>query len=109
MITVELRETVRRLYRYRCGYCGVTEVDAGSELEIDHFRPVSRDGDDELQNLVYCCAACNRFKSSFWAAADVPRRLLHPLRDNFTMHFREAEEGWLEALTETGRFHFAAP
>ncbi len=105
MITAELRETVRRLYRYRYGYCGVTEVDAGSELEIDHFHPVSRGGDDRLENLVYCCAACNRFKTSFWATGDAPRRLLHPLRDDLTLHFREEEEGWLTAATETGRFH----
>jgi hypothetical protein len=105
LITADLRETVRRLYQYRCGYCGVTEVDAGSELEIDHFHPVSRGGDDGLENLVYCCVACNRFKGSFWTTADAPHRLLHPLRDDLTLHFREEEEGWLAAATEIGRFH----
>jgi len=107
LITAELRETVRRLYRYRCGYCGVTEVDAGSELEIDHFHPVSRGGTDGLENLVYCCAACNRFKGAFWAALDAARRLLHPLRDDLALHLREEAEGWLTPLTETGRFHLA--
>ncbi|MGH9798792.1 MAG: HNH endonuclease, partial [Blastocatellia bacterium] len=70
MITSELRETVRRLYQFRCGYCGVTEVDAGSGLEIDHYLPVSRGGEDLLENLIYCCSACNRFKGSVWASVD---------------------------------------
>ena len=38
----ERREAVRRLDGERCGYCGVREVDAGSELEIDHFYSTSR-------------------------------------------------------------------
>ena len=29
-------------YDYRCGYCGVSEVDAGDELTVDHYRPVSQ-------------------------------------------------------------------
>ncbi len=105
MITAELRETVRQLYLYRCGYCGVSEVGVGHKLELDHFHPVSRGGDDHLENLVYCCAACNRFKSSFWAARDVARRLLHPLRDDLTLHVRAEADGWLMALTETGQCH----
>jgi 5-methylcytosine-specific restriction endonuclease McrA len=58
-----LREELRRLYQFRCGYCGTSEVDAGSELTIDHFQPRSRGGsEDDPANWVYCCHACNEFK-----------------------------------------------
>src|SRR3712207_7162550 len=48
----------RRLYQERCGYCGVREVEAGSELELDHFQPRAAGGSDDLDNLVYCCPTC---------------------------------------------------
>jgi 5-methylcytosine-specific restriction endonuclease McrA len=41
MTATELRQNVRRVYDFACGYCGVREEDAGSELELDHFKPRS--------------------------------------------------------------------
>jgi len=104
----ERREAVRRIYDYRCGYCGVREEEAGTQLEIDHFQPRSVGGGDTLDNLVYCCPTCNRLKGDF-APTDAPstthRRLLHPKRDDSTAHLREEADGRLTALTETGVFH----
>lgn len=104
MISRELREVVRRAYDFRCGYCGMHENEVGSELEIDHFRPSATGGSDELSNLVYCCSACNRNKRDDWSE-DEARRLLHPQRDDRTLHLREEEDGQLAALTERGAIH----
>ena len=98
------RETLRRLYQFRCGYCDTSEVDVGAELEVDHYQPRSKDGSDNFSNLVYCCSACNRFKGNYWNPS-LPQRVLHPRRDDLTEHFREDEDGTLIPLTETGRFH----
>lgn len=107
MITQQDRAVVRHAYNQRCGYCGVREEEAGSELEIDHFRPRSVGGGEEPENLIYCCAACNRLKGNFWPASESPthRRLLHPRHDDLTAHLREEADGRLTALTETGAFH----
>ena len=107
MTEQERRESVRRSYHYRCGYCGVHEEEAGSELEIDHFQPRSFDGGEELENLVYCCTACNRRKGDFWPSEgpSATRRLLHPQRDDISAHLREDIDGQIVALTETGGFH----
>jgi hypothetical protein len=107
-ISTETREEVRRRYHYRCGYCGVHENDVGSELEIDHFKPKVFGGTDDLENLVYCCPACNKFKHDFWPsiqASTNPRRLLHPMTDNIQEHLAQDEGGRLIALSETGAFH----
>lgn len=104
-------EQVRERYGFRCGYCGVTETDTGSELTVDHFRPVSRDGDDGDDNLVYSCFKCNLFKGGFYPNAEdsaAGRRILHPLLDDADPHIRFDEgTGRLEPLSETGRFHLA--
>jgi HNH endonuclease len=104
----ELREAVRRSYEGRCGYCTVREMEAATELELDHFQPRSAGGTDDPDNLVYCCTACNRHKGDFWPETDpatATRRLLHPRRDDPTLHLREDPDGLIVALTETGAFH----
>jgi hypothetical protein len=100
----EEREGLRRRFQLRCGYCGVSEQDAGAELTVDHFQPRSQDGLDELENWVYCCHACNEFKGDFWQPASL-RRILHPLKDDLAMHLTEQEDGTLLARSETGAFH----
>ena len=98
------RQTLRVRYDFRCGYCGIREIDAGAELTIDHFQPRSQGGTDTPDNLVYCCHACNEFKSDYWQPAS-PRRILHPLRDNAAEHITLTDEDMLLPLTATGAFH----
>ena len=105
MNEAELRQTVRRAYDFACGYCDVREEDTGGELELDHFYPRVLGGSDELENLVYCCTNCNRFKGQFWAVSTAEQRLLHPRRDDLNLHLRQDSDGFLTALTETGKFH----
>lgn len=71
-VTVEMRATVRATFAHRCGYCGVSENDIGNELDIDHYRPRKHGGQDEIENLVYVCPACNRFKGNYWPKEDDP-------------------------------------
>jgi hypothetical protein len=103
------QDQVRRRYGFRCGYCGVSESDVGSELTVDHFQPVTVGGDESEENLVYCCFKCNLYKSDFFPSPEDlqhGRRLLHPLRDDSASFFREnMQSGELEPLNETGRFH----
>lgn len=104
-------EQVRQRYDFRCGYCGVSESDAGGNLTVDHFQPVSQGGDDSEENLVHACFKCNQFKGDFAPNAEDQRnhrRVLHPLIDDVDQHVRLKESnGTLEPLTETGRFHIA--
>lgn len=48
-------ESVRQHYQRACGYCGVTEAAAGSELTVDPYRPRAAGGGDDDDNLVYAC------------------------------------------------------
>lgn len=98
------RETLRRCFDFRCGYCGVSEKDVGAELTVDHYHPRSKGGLHDAENWVYCCHACNEFKADWWEI-DTPRRILHPIRDDMAAHVLELDDGSLRALSETAVFH----
>lgn len=102
---------VRLRYGACCGYCGVSEVDAGGELTVDHHRPVAAGGGEDDDNLVYACVRCNLYKGDFFPGpihVTCGWRVLHPLHDDMSLHVGEdARTGLLVPLTETGRFHIA--
>lgn len=106
MIGWQTKQAVRRLYGYRCGYCGLSEAHAGGELTIDHFQPQCRGGTDDIDNLVYACGPCNYYKGAQWNPGQPP--VLHPLRDDIAAHFALAPRGLLRALTPQGARHIAA-
>lgn len=106
-ITIEERREIREAFNYCCGYCGVTESDIGGELEIDHYQPSTRGGGDEVNNLVYACVHCNRFKGNYWPAENDPNSfyLLHPGQDELSIHLQFTTNGRAEGLTPRGWFH----
>lgn len=55
-------EEIHQLYEAqegRCGYCGITLYD---EYEVEHIRPLSRNGSNDIENLVCACIECNQSK-----------------------------------------------
>ena len=77
---------------------------AGGELTVDHYQPLSAQGSDELENLVCACFRCNLYKGDFWAESGV--NLLHPVRDNMDDHFAlDRATGLLVPLSPAGELH----
>jgi hypothetical protein len=107
MVSQTLRESIRELYDFRCGYCGVTETESGGQLEIDHFLPRSHGGKDTVDNLVYACPTCNRLKGDYWPVpeASPDLMLLHPQQDDLSAHIGSLPDGRLIGLTKRGWFH----
>ena len=99
-----LRQKVQVRDEYRCLYCGITELDIGSTLTIDHIQPKQQGGTDNVDNLLYCCHACNEFKGKYYKTAP-ELQLLNPLVDNFAEHYQEQDNGTLLAITERGAKH----
>jgi len=101
-------QSLRVLHSYSCGYCGVTEADAGSILTIDHYIPPGFGGTGDLDNLVYSCPTCNRRKGAYVPSEkdnEAGRRILHPRHDDLTLHLRETPDGQVVGLTSAGEFH----
>ena len=78
-------------------------------MTVDHYRPLSAGGNDDLDNLVYACIRCNQYKHTYWpteAESSQGFRVLHPLQDTLTQHYKLVPQtGQLEPLTVTGQFH----
>jgi hypothetical protein len=61
-ISKKTRFEVFARFKFTCVYCGAT---AGKTvLEVDHVIPVSKGGDNTIENLVCSCFDCNRGKSN---------------------------------------------
>lgn len=60
-------------------------------FEVDHIRPTSRGGTEELDNLALACRVCNLRKYDYIEAIDPVTqkisRLFHPRQDNWSEHF----------------------
>ncbi|MBZ2166988.1 HNH endonuclease [Methanobacterium spitsbergense] len=57
-----IRHEVFKRDNYRCLECGKTNKE--TTLHLDHIRPVTQGGSDELDNLQTLCETCNIAKSN---------------------------------------------
>lgn len=103
-INAKTREQVRKRANFRCEFCGVTEIDAGGQLTIDHLQPWSRGGKSNLENLIYCCARCNQYKGDYWSVQPDDPLSWNPRQESASQHFVEVEDGTVYPLTSTGMF-----
>jgi 5-methylcytosine-specific restriction endonuclease McrA len=70
-LAASIREQVRQRAQCACEFCGITEIDTGGMLTIDHFQPRTRAGSDELENLICACITCNhQYKQGYWPRGD---------------------------------------
>jgi hypothetical protein len=103
-LTASIREQVRHRAHGACEFCGITEIDAGGMLTIDHFQPHTKAGSDTLENLIYACVACNQYKQDYWPRTETAPILWNPRQESANQHFVEQEDGELTALTPAGVF-----
>ena len=67
----------------RCFYCGQKlvftaygDVQHPRGWEVDHVKPRSRGGSDDLKNLVPACISCNRQKGNHYKLRDLIRSVM---------------------------------
>lgn len=60
-ISRKLRFEVFKRDSFTCQYCGAKAPDV--ILEVDHIKPVAKDGKSDILNLITACKACNAGKS----------------------------------------------
>lgn len=82
---------------FTCQYCGKSAPDV--ILEVDHIKPVSKGGQNEIINLITTCRDCNRGKGTRELTDDtavkaqrVQMELLQERREQLDMILRWREE-----------------
>lgn len=67
-LSKKIRFEVLKRDKFTCQYCGKSAPDV--VLEIDHIKPVSKGGKNDIMNLVTSCKDCNRGKSNIELSDD---------------------------------------
>lgn len=61
-LSKKLRFEIFKRDSFKCQYCGATPPSV--VLEVDHISPVSKGGENDIDNLVTSCFDCNRGKGA---------------------------------------------
>ncbi|MBS1796905.1 MAG: HNH endonuclease [Acidobacteria bacterium] len=85
------RKAVAERARHLCEYCFSQRKYSPDPFSVEHIRPSSKKGSDELENLALACQGCNGHKSDKTSALDpVSGRktpLYNPRQDAWEKHF----------------------
>jgi hypothetical protein len=60
-VRIEDRKIVKRRANYVCEYCGVSEIDVGGELTLDHYRPTALHNNPHFQRA-FCATEISEQK-----------------------------------------------
>jgi 5-methylcytosine-specific restriction endonuclease McrA len=69
------KKTVKLLERAQGGVCAYCDGDITKEYHIDHIRPFSAGGGNNIGNICLCCPRCNRTAFNYWFANFDHKRL----------------------------------
>jgi 5-methylcytosine-specific restriction endonuclease McrA len=65
-----IQEFVRNRANFQCEYCHYPEFLSTSPLTIDHIKPQSLGGSDDVDNLASACRRCNERHYNFKESAE---------------------------------------
>lgn len=108
-----VRSLVRQRAKEQCEYCHASEKWQYIPFTVDHILPLTKGGQNTVENLALACFHCNRQKAANTTAVDphsgleVP--LFHPRQEDWGNHFIWSVDGlFIIGLTSTGRATIAA-
>lgn len=109
------KESLRKDFNERCGYCNCFDHFKKTFYEIDHFIPVNIltiMSATDYANLVYACRSCNNAKSCKWPSNDesIPHfnneGFIDPCDENYAVQFTRNDNGEIVPITELGKWMY---
>ena len=103
-----LKGQVATRAKFCCEYCLCQEKYSPATFSIDHIIPLSREGNDDIENLAYSCQGCNNFKYNHLVGFDnitgQNATLYNPRTEDWDEHFMwNKDYTVLIGKTPTGR------
>lgn len=71
----KIRFAVFRMDNFTCCYCGRSVSEDGITLHVDHIKPVSKGGTNDISNLITSCQTCNLGKMTEELEKEVIERI----------------------------------
>ena len=90
-INIRVRAEVLHAAFGRCQICGLTVVEDGVKLVVDHKRPRDWGGTNDPTNLWAVCTTCNQGKKAFFSSLDVDPELMKRIKNHPSVHVRIGE------------------
>ncbi len=102
----EVQQLVEARAGQQCEYCRMHQSLQGASFHVEHIKPVSLGGTDDVDNLAWACPGCNLKKSNRVTVIDPVTRtevqVFHPRLDRWAEHL--AWQGYtITGLTPVGR------
>jgi hypothetical protein len=76
----------------RCEYCRITQSGYIARFHVDHVLPKQHGGNDDRENLAFCCPVCNRKKGPNLSGVDPHTgsivTIFNPRQQVWSEHFR---------------------
>ncbi len=96
-----------------CEYCRLPHTLSTHPFSIEHILPISKSGNNDLENLALACSACNGSKYNKTEAVDPDSleivALYNPRKDVWDEHFAwNSDFSLIVGLTAKGRATVAA-
>lgn len=87
--SVSVKKQVYVRANYICEYCCALAMYSAQPFVIEHIKPKSKNGTDDLENLALACGGCNGSKYNKTHALDSVSTQLVPLYNPRTMIWQE--------------------
>lgn len=107
-LNAQIKEEVRLRAKNCCEYCYSQEKFATHSFYIEHIQPISKGGNNNLDNLALSCQGCNNYKYNKTEGKDPITQLMvsldHPRQQNWQEHFSWNQDyNLIIGLTSIGR------
>ena len=107
-LTPQIKQQVRLRAKNCCEYCYSQEKFATHIFSVEHIKPLSKGGNNNLDNLALSCQGCNNHKYNKTEGKDTISgaiiSLYNPRHQNWQEHFNWNQDyALIIGLTPTGR------